>query len=71
MFVVMVTVSEGDEAEPVGPFPDAHWAARYIERVRKLYHSFEMRPLLSPILLGDVGDEQIGCVFDPTAGVDR
>lgn len=69
-FVVMVTVSEGEEPEPVGPFPDSEWAARYVERVGWRYYRCELVPLLSPRLL-DVDEHDVATiVFDPDLGVD-
>lgn len=70
MFVVMITPTQDDsEDTPVGPFPDAGWANRYVERVKEYYYHVRVEMLDSPILLDPTQDDPV--VFDPARGVDR
>jgi len=71
--IVMVTASEGQEPEPVGPFPDNGWAKRYVERVKARYFKMEVMPLLSPVLLNIPASptEPVEVVFDPSKDIDR
>lgn len=71
MFVVMVTATEGQEPEPIGPFETPALARRWVERVQKCgYQKTEVVRLFSPLLAGPV-DGAIGIVFDPALGIDR
>lgn len=69
MFVVLIWPTPGFlEPEYVGPFPDSHWAQRYIDRrSRAGYHKLEIRRLHSPVII----KVPTGISFDPEKGIDE
>jgi hypothetical protein len=69
MFVVTVLAVAGEpDQEIVGPFPDAKWAQRWIDKCGYRFHECKIAMLLSPRL---INPELNGYSFDPEAGIDQ